>query len=741
MADSDSDNSPLEDEVPLSKLRKKLVANKTATQEEPDIVDMTFDNEDFDDSDNDPNFAPGLCELKKCKEEVFAACHICLKLLCYDHFIEEITSCNEHGKSVPMKTPGQKDTGSLQTSVTTLLSVEDSVHQEHTNSGNETNCELTAQSLNTRTPESFEVEGSAREGLPKKRKRVNKKKEAKQKRQSGQEYISEKTKRVVPARKMKKGCVGNECLRTGRKCSEISEIDREKIFEEFYKLADLHKEREFVARHIETKAPKYSKPTGRRKKSHVYFLTNNGKRLQVCKNTFLATLGIGEKFARVVLTKITDTGIVAEDKRGGRQSQKIIEAENQQREKINQHIDRFPRVESHYCRASSNREYLNSALTLSKMYEMFKAENMDQINQTSFSTYRRVFMAKNLSFHHPKKDQCSLCNSYLKGDEEKKTELRELFKKHTDEKLEVRKLKDKYKKMAIVDPSILAGTFDLQQVMYLPVSKEDALFYKRRLSNFNLTFYNLADHNCDCYIWHEGQSARGSSEISTAVFMSLADYDQKGIKSVYLFSDGCPGQNKNTIMPTMMLYMINRSSNIEEISLRFFESFHGQSEGDSAHSAINSALERAGDIFVPSQLSTIIKMARRKQSYRVHTLEYFDFLNFKKLSEDLKILSIRKDDDNSGLPINWNNVMEMRVTKASPSTIFFKTSHLENQYRSISLKRQHVHLTQSEPEKLNSEPNRLSREKYADLMSLCSGKTPLIRNAEHKSFYSSLPHK
>lgn len=489
MIDSDSDNSSLEDEVPLSKLREKLVANKTATREELDIEDMTFDT--------DPNFAPGLCELKKCKKEVFAACHICLKLLCYDHFVEEITSCNDHGKSVCIKTPGQEDTNSLQTSVPTA--VEDSFHQENTNSGTEINCERTDQSLNTRTPESFEVNGSAREGSPKKRKRVNKKTEAKQKRQSGQEYISEKTKRVVPARKMKKSCVGNECLRTGRKCSEISENDREKIFEEFYKLADLHKEQEFVARHIETRDPKHRKPTGRRKKSHVYFLTNNGKRLQVCKNTFLATLGIGEKFAQVVLAKITDTGIVAEDKRGGRQSQKIIEAENQEREKINQHIDRFPRVESHYCRASSNREYLNSELTLSKMNEMYKAENEGQIHQSSFSTYRRVFKAKNLSFHHPKKDQCSLCNSYLKGDKEKKKELQESYKKHTDEKLEVRKLKDKYKKMALADSSILVGTFDLQQVIYLPVSKEDALFYKRRLSNFNLTFYNLADHNCELF--------------------------------------------------------------------------------------------------------------------------------------------------------------------------------------------------------------------------------------------------
>ena len=52
------------------------------------------------------------------------------------------------------------------------------------------------------------------------------------------------------------------------------------LFQEFYKLADLHKEREFVARHIETVAPKNIKATGlgRRKKSHLYFLTVNRQR-------------------------------------------------------------------------------------------------------------------------------------------------------------------------------------------------------------------------------------------------------------------------------------------------------------------------------------------------------------------------------------------------------------------------------------------------------------------------------
>ena len=111
--------------------------------------------------------------------------------------------------------------------------------------------------------------------------------------------------------------------------------------------------------------------------------------------------------------------------------------------------------------------------------------------------------------------------------------------------------------------------------------------------------------------------------------------------------------------------------------LRFFESFHGQYEGDSVHSAINTAIERAGDLSVPSHLSTIFALARRKRPYKVKKLEHYVFLNFKKFSQDLKNVSLQTNNQNLEFPVNWKKVTEMKVVKSKPSTIFFKTSHLE----------------------------------------------------------------
>lgn len=53
-------------------------------------------------------------------------------------------------------------------------------------------------------------------------------------------------------------------------------------------------------------------------------------------------------------------------------------------------------------------------------------------------------------------------------------------------------------------------------------------------------------------------------------------------------------------MVAMLLYLFETTS-IEAVTLRYFEPNHGQSEGDSAHSAIGyMQLKRLCDLFVPS---------------------------------------------------------------------------------------------------------------------------------------------
>lgn len=212
------------------------------------------------------------------------------------------------------------------------------------------------------------------------------------------------------------------------------------------------------------------------------------------------------------------------------------------------------------------------------------------------------------------------------------------------------------------------------------------------------------------------------------------------MEEIFLFCDGCSGQNKNSGIAIILLHFVNISKYVSRVSLRFFEPYHGQNEGDSVHSAVNTALAAAGDVFVPSQIASIIRLARRKQPYNVNSLQSSDFLDFMGHAKQLRVLSVRQSDD--GESVNWPSMVEFMVQKQEPKKIFFKNSHLTGVYSSISLPCTDKD-SRSKPKVLNTgsqQKPKILKEKFSDLMALCSGPTPIIRNEEHVLFYKSLPH-
>lgn len=137
-----------------------------------------------------------------------------------------------------------------------------------------------------------------------------------------------------------------------------------------------------------------------------------------------------------------------------------------------------------------------------------------------------------------------------------------------------------------------------------------------------------------------GIRRRGASKIGTCLYNDL---DCTNVKQVFLFSDGCPGQNKNSGIATMLLHAVTSFKNLRTIYLKFFEPCHGQNEGDSAYSSINAALKVAGDVYVPSELKSIIRLSRRKTPYKLESVHNTDFLDFMGLAKTLRVLSVRHD--------------------------------------------------------------------------------------------------
>ena len=77
------------------------------------------------------------------------------------------------------------------------------------------------------------------------------------------------------------------------------------------------------------------------------------------------------------------------------------------------HIKSFPKVKSHR-RVSTNIEYLESHLTVSKMYDCYKEKCInDNIEPVEKFMYYHIFSTEfNVGFQVPKKDRCDLCEEF-----------------------------------------------------------------------------------------------------------------------------------------------------------------------------------------------------------------------------------------------------------------------------------------------------------------------------------------
>ena len=588
------------------------------------------------------------------------------------------------------------------------------------------------------SPESFEVDGERAFEVPSQQ-TVKKSKNlvVKEKRNAGYSYESEKSKKLMPARRFadyKSSC--NKCNSRGLGCSTLSRADREAIRTSFFDLGALRDQREWIGRHIQH--TQEEKPKKLRK--FAYYLPNSRdafRKVPVCRAMFLATLGISERQVKTVLAKKQPCGLIEGERRGGR---KTSEKDARLRDGVKRHIDRFPRQESHYCRASSRCEYLSEDLNPEIMYRMYQSTT-DEC--ASLSLYRKVLKEMKIKFHHPKKDTCPLCETYRRGNPQQKEEIVEAYKSHIAEKEKVRELKSIAKDRASVDPTFVSAVFDLEQVIYLPKSPQSQIFYKRRLSNFNFTVYELASRDGWCFLSHEGETRRGSCEIASYLHRYLCSLDERGVKQVEFYCDGCTGQNKNSIIPTMLQHFIDKAKSVQSVTVRYFPTNHGQSEGDAMHSVIERNVRRLKEVMVPAQLTTICKMARlHPRPYHVIEVQSKDIDDWKSAGQQKGILRIRTSE--GGQNVDWKKFMAIKILKGEVNSIYFKYSHTDQEFdviRTDRLRRRDGEISEVTPQRLyENGPPKIPHGKYQDLQALCSGTTPVVWHPDHQAFYRLLPH-
>ena len=311
--------------------------------------------------------------------------------------------------------------------------------------------------------------------------------------------------------------------------SKFSGEERLHIHSVFWKMTDNDK-RHFFARTTE-RTPKKRTRLGRatrtqkqRKKatSYKFYLMKGVEKVRICKQFYLKTLDVCQK--RVInyhKTKDPSTGAPNPITQGKHTKKKLPQADV---EAVKMHINSFPVVESHYCRSRTQKKYLESGLSIRKMYDMFCEQRQSKALQGGLEYqepikehfYREVFRTQfNIDFHQPKKDRCDTCEAY-KATAQPSTAENEKQAAHVASKLATKKERDADRSNKSPEHAVVC--FDLQNVISLPRSNISSFFYRRKLSVYNLTahFSSVTDKHGYCAIWSKDYQAEVEMTLPVA---------------------------------------------------------------------------------------------------------------------------------------------------------------------------------------------------------------------------------
>lgn len=383
----------------------------------------------------------------------------------------------------------------------------------------------------------------------------------------------------------------------------------------------------------------------------------------MCKQFYLGTLDISQKPVYTAhATKNLNTNTPAPDKRG--KSMFNHRKPEGDVDFCREHIKSFPSVESHYCRSHTNRTYLGSHLTISKMYNLY-VENCKEkdIPPAKKSMYYRIFATEfNLGFHIPKSDRCDVCEAYKVANKvETLTEEQEDdFQHHQLLKTHMRESRKKEKDQK--EPPVLL--FDLQNVIMTPHADISSLFYLRKLNIYNLTAYFTVTKKVYCALWPETLSGRAGNDLASAIKKILdVVVEENELTEITLWSDSCVPQNRNSIMSNAILDFIRSNPHVQNVTVKY--SLPGHScvqEVDNAHSQIEKAM-RATDFYSPIGLIRILKSVSTSNPYKVIQMKESDFKDF---AATAKLLNYKT------IPFTKTSVL---VFTQQLSVVQFKSSH------------------------------------------------------------------
>ncbi|XP_067633255.1 uncharacterized protein [Eurosta solidaginis] len=472
-----------------------------------------------------------------------------------------------------------------------------------------------------------------------------------------------------------------------------------------------------------------------RKFQAAYYVEYEGQRVQVCQKCFLQCFDESASFVKTVLKKklfYPDSDFF--DKRGSGGGKNKLTDEKIQL--VKDHINSFPKYESHYTRRDTSVEYLHADVSLSQMYNLFC--NKFKHDAISISAYSSIFKTMNIKFKKPKLDTCSSCEKLRakigiakqEGDSILLGDLENELLAHQNKADLAYESKRNDKTSASADPTVKVYTFDLQQCLPTPFLRNSISFYKRQLWTYSLTVHDCTTGIPHCFMWHEALSARGVNQIASCLFSHINNLSE--VNHAIFYSDSCMGQNKNSFVCAMFILAMEINSTLETIDHKFLEPGHTHMECDVDHSVIERKKKRTeAQIHHPHDWYNFVRSARSRNAFNVIEMNLEDFFDFRLL---LKTKLMWRSTNQDGEKFVWKDIRWLRFKKANFAKILYKTTLDEDApFKTLNLLKRGVNSIVKADLPLLTDDAKISSKKKKDLLDLL----PFVNPCFHP-FYKSL---
>ena len=95
-------------------------------------------------------------------------------------------------------------------------------------------------------------------------------------------------------------------------------------------------------------------------------------------------------------------------------------------------------------------------------------------------------------------------------------------------------------------------------------------------------------------MWHEALRGRGAENIVDSVYTVVTA--EKDVQEFIFWMDNCSSQNKNWVLYTSLVMMVNREEGPKRITLKYLTKGHTHNAADGIHGNIETKMRKKGEM-------------------------------------------------------------------------------------------------------------------------------------------------